>query len=514
MTAAAIPESNLTVEQARAAAKGTPPKGTKVGQSGEPSEPPVVLIDASNVAYGKSSGASQAKIENLRLVLAGIERAGLSAVALADASLRHKIDAKSELEAMFSSGMIEQVPSGTSADDFLWQLWKRHRSKGYFAYIVTNDRFPTDRAREEGFFENPRVTYMILGGEVFFQPPIEQLASGPILGRSADAPPSSVEVTTLQPSINEVASGPNAPPEVKDVGAAAERTPPSIEKLVGAAMRIIASLTEEPGGGIRRINFAGVAHYLHAEHGGDFVARFGLRKPKELATLLSERGLVTITFVKATMYVEPTQAFDDQVKGLPRLIRAPAELPRFEEPVVPATASPETVPQNLRVAGSPETIDVPAGAPGPVVEIGDPETFLRLARDHHALQIFHWPCGVYRNEYESPFRGGGEFFFTSNGASFRLFGRAYRTVDDYLDARRRGFRGSDPKSVSGDRYGIEGVPALQRELEELVDPHRDGFVPQEGDVYYCARAAGFDDFATFLADRKLKSKKNTTFGYV
>jgi hypothetical protein len=514
MNASERAEQKESAERAHPKPNGVDPSGSAPQQGGEPPQPIVILVDASNAAYGQSSGPSQAKIGNLTRVLTGVEQAGIRPVALADASLRYKIDAKSELEAMLNAGAVEQVPAGTSADDFLWQLWKRHRAKGERAFIVTNDQFPAIRAREEGFDENPRVTFMLLREEVFFQPPIEQLVSRRSSALSGEQPRHTLSSNVAEPKqrpFGEVIGGPTPSRASYDLGKKSAAPHPSIEKLVGAAMRVIAYSTGPRGESGRRINFAGVANDLHVEFGGDYVSQFGLRRPKDLALLLSDRGLVTVTFAKATMYIEPTPAFDDQVKGLPRLVRTATELPRIEEAVGPSPAAADSAPLEPRTGALPEVIEVSAGAPAPVVEIGDPETFVKLAQDHHALHIFHWPCGVYSNDYRSRFRIGGEFFFTSDGTSFRLWGLGYKSVEDFLDARRHGFRGSNRERIVGDRYGNEGIPAIHTELEELVDPHRDGFMPEEGDVYYCARAAGFDDFASFLADRSRKSKEDSGF---
>jgi hypothetical protein len=43
-----------------------------------------------------------------------------------------------------------------------------------------------------------------------------------------------------------------------------------------------------------------------------------------------------------------------------------------------------------------------------------------------------------------------------------------------------------------------------------VDPHFDGFVAQEGDVYYSAREARFDDLPSCLADRR--SRQDPEYG--
>lgn len=476
----------------------------------------VILVDASNVAHGRTSGVSVPTVENLRQVLDRLRRYPVRVVALADATLRHKIDQQAELEAKFKSGELEQVPAGTSADDFLWQLWKSYTAKGIPAFIVTNDQFPLSKARAESRPENPRIAFLFLGPELIFQPPLETL-----LSTAASPAPAVESLTSPHPPNQDKVPAASVQPPVRSTGSA----PPaghhiegtlsrSSTELVDGAIEVIAALTEPTGGAVRRLNFATVAHELHQKFGGDFATRFGLVRPKELAEELAKRGLVTISYTNTTMYVEPTLVFEGRIIGrrLPRRQVAQSRAPEGEAKVPAGAPHVATEPGKSEHA-LPEVIEVSAGAPAPIVEIGDPETFLKLARDHHALHIFHWPSGVYSSEYRSPFRSGGEFFFTSNGTSFRLWGRAYKTVEDFVDASRHGFHGSDHQCMRVDSFGNEMAPAIHRELQELVDPHRDGYVPQEGDVYYCARAAGFDDFATFFADRKRKSKEDQGFRY-
>jgi hypothetical protein len=478
----------------------------------------VFLVDASNVAHGKTSSSTLPKIENLKRLLGRLQSYPVRVVAIADASLRHKIDLQSELEAMMASGLLEQVPAGTSADDFLWQLWKSYTAEGSRAYIVTNDRFPSTNAAAESRTETPRVAYMFIGTDLMFQPPIEVLLADHVPATPKDKPNSTL-TPPAQPKVS-VASQPNSSHEVStdltpiSTQPKTETRGPSRTELVDGAIEVIASLTEPSGGGVRRVNFATVSHELHQRFQGDFVAKFELSKPKDLAEELAHEGLVTLSHTNTTLYVEPTPVFEMRIfgRGFSRRRVAQPDV-REGQTKNPAEVPHIVVESAISEHALPEVIEVSAGAPAPIVEIGDPETFLRLARDHHVMHIFHWPCGVYSNEYRSRFRNGGEFFFTSTGTSFRLWGRAYRTVGDFLAARRHGFRGSDREGIVGDRYGNEGVPAIHRELEELVDPHRDGFVPQEGDVYYCARAAGFDDFAAFLADREGRSREDSRFRY-
>ncbi len=138
---------------------------------------PVILVDVSNVAHGTSRSTRNAELANVNRVFKELGRHSVRVIALADASLRHKIDDPDNLERMFKEGHMEQTPAGTSADDFIWQLWKRYRAQGVPAFILTNDQFPTKRGKEEGIPDNPRITFMVFDGEAVFQPLIGDVLS-------------------------------------------------------------------------------------------------------------------------------------------------------------------------------------------------------------------------------------------------------------------------------------------------------------------------------------------------
>jgi hypothetical protein len=129
---------------------------------------PLVLVDGSNVAH---NGTKVASLANLTAVLDELARLPVRVVALADATLPHRIDRRADLEALLAAGKVQQVPAGTSADDFLWQLALHERQQGRPVWVVTNDRFPETRTAASGIAGVSRVAFLVVQGKPFFQPP-------------------------------------------------------------------------------------------------------------------------------------------------------------------------------------------------------------------------------------------------------------------------------------------------------------------------------------------------------
>ena len=135
---------------------------------------PLVLVDGSNVAF---NGTRRASLANLEAVLAALETWPLRVTTLVDATLPHRIDRPRDLESLFHAGRVQQVPAGTSADDFLWQMARAGVAEGRVVLLLTNDRFPDTRSAEEGVLGIHRVTFLVTNGRPFFQPPLESLVS-------------------------------------------------------------------------------------------------------------------------------------------------------------------------------------------------------------------------------------------------------------------------------------------------------------------------------------------------
>jgi len=492
-------------------------KGGQLSRSGgiSPSKEIVILVDASNVAHGKTSFVTQPRIENLKRLLDRLRGYPVRLVALADASLRHRIDQPSELESMMTSGLLEQVPAGTAADDFLWQLWKSYTAQGSRAYIVTNDKFPSANATAESRTENPRIAFMFVGTELIFQPPIETLVADTIVQTPTDipnstpAPPS--QPTMVGVSHQVVAHDISTALPTISFSPEIESRAPSHAELIGSAIEVIASLTQPPGGNTRRVNFATVSHYLHLKFQGDFVTKFELSKPKDLAEELEKRGLVTISYTNTTMYVEPTLVFEGRIIGrkFPRRQIGPVGMPEGETKSPTGAPSVVTEPKTP-VDSLPEVIEVSSRDLGPTVEIPGLDLFLKLVQDSQPKHVFHW-WSQRRGETDNKWQLEGDFFFVFEGTTYRLSGRGYRTLGDFVDGRTRGMKAATDPDIIGDpkdvyRYDRDSLPQIWRDVLRFRNLDEDEYRPSEGDIYYFVREKGFSDFDAFLAAERSKPK--------
>ncbi|MCI4347104.1 MAG: hypothetical protein L3J97_00605 [Thermoplasmata archaeon] len=494
----------------------------------------VMLVDASNVSHGKTGFASPAKLDNLNRVLGAVREHPFRVLAVADASLRHRIDRRPELEGMFSSGALEQVPAATGADDFLWQLWKGYRKKGIRAYILTNDRFPQLRAKAESLPENPRVTYLLLDGDLVFQPQLESLCGGggsapSTAGEGGLRPPGSsrpnggsisgsptqqdpsgglacageIPPATGKVSFSEVVGLPG-PGYAFEADQEEDEGKPRQGELVDLAIIAVSARTDPPGGAMRRINFATIASDLHRIAGGNFVAKFGFRRPKDLALRMAEMGLVTISHTNTTMFIEPTPRLDEQAgaRGLVRFQPRPIE-PEVRTPGARTAEkeSGETIAVHADT-GFPDVLEIASREHGPTVEIAAPDAFLTLVRDIRPTHVFHW-WSKRRAEDESQWKREGEFFFVLAGTTYRLSGRGYRSLADFTDGRARGMKGADNPALIGGPLLRDGSELWKTILDfHELDKYEDQ--PSEGDVYYFVRKAGFEDLHSLLAAEAAK----------
>lgn len=136
---------------------------------------PLLIVDASNVAFGNSGLSRKPSLATLRVVLEKIPVERYEVKVLADASLRHRIDRKEEYEALVRSGVILQTPAGRTADQFMAHLARKRRFEGQRVLILTNDLL-----RQYLDLEPLRATFlMVEDGEVIFDPPLEPASPVP-----------------------------------------------------------------------------------------------------------------------------------------------------------------------------------------------------------------------------------------------------------------------------------------------------------------------------------------------
>lgn len=125
------------------------------------SEPPIALVDGSNVAH--YTEGEKARLENIVLVCRKLVEEGMKPIVVADAALRHQIDDSPAYEQLVDDGKIHQAPAGTDADYFILAF-----ARELDASVVSNDRF---RDRQEAFPEarDRVIRYMIVADEVVFE---------------------------------------------------------------------------------------------------------------------------------------------------------------------------------------------------------------------------------------------------------------------------------------------------------------------------------------------------------
>ncbi|MBI5215573.1 MAG: hypothetical protein HY960_07445 [Ignavibacteriae bacterium] len=127
-----------------------------------------VYIDGSNVAmHGKEEKSESARAENLRKVIDALKGRGFKDITIiADASLRYRFHDKEILESVKQSVNYYEVPSHTSADDFLIEHARLDK-----CFIISNDTFTDWKVKDKWIalnIDHIRIPFLITEGRVTF----------------------------------------------------------------------------------------------------------------------------------------------------------------------------------------------------------------------------------------------------------------------------------------------------------------------------------------------------------
>jgi hypothetical protein len=127
-----------------------------------------IYIDASNVAYGGRHDKNPVpKFKYIQLIISELKTLGfVNITAIADATLIHKTKDHNILEQIKKEINYIEVPSHTSADDFLIQSAKRDR-----CFIVSNDTFTDWKSKDKWIslnVDNIRLPFIITKDKVVF----------------------------------------------------------------------------------------------------------------------------------------------------------------------------------------------------------------------------------------------------------------------------------------------------------------------------------------------------------
>ena len=125
-----------------------------------------VLIDGSNVAHNSNgNNKSEAKLSNLITMVKFLKKKGFTDIVIvADASLRHKVTDKQNLQPLEKEALYYVAPAATTADTFLLSMVKSKHS-----LLVSNDTFREYKVQDAWIAANIdyfKLTFLIKDNEV------------------------------------------------------------------------------------------------------------------------------------------------------------------------------------------------------------------------------------------------------------------------------------------------------------------------------------------------------------
>lgn len=127
----------------------------------------VIYLDGSNVAYNSSNreDRQKPKLKNIKAVAEELVKLRYKEIrVIADASLKHKLEDKNDLDDLKKLVKYMESPANTSADEFLLEILKKDK-----CYIISNDTFREWKIKDVWVAENIdklRIPFMIDAGKV------------------------------------------------------------------------------------------------------------------------------------------------------------------------------------------------------------------------------------------------------------------------------------------------------------------------------------------------------------
>ena len=129
-----------------------------------------IIIDGSNIAFASRNSKKKPKFQNLKIIIDFLENITkefpVEFKIIVDASLRHQIDSKRNLEELERVGKIVQTPCNHTADEFIIAYAQRHPEE---TIIISNDRF-SEYNTDNLFLCN----FVIIFDEIIISPNLKQ----------------------------------------------------------------------------------------------------------------------------------------------------------------------------------------------------------------------------------------------------------------------------------------------------------------------------------------------------
>ncbi|MCL5440160.1 MAG: hypothetical protein M1595_04570 [Candidatus Thermoplasmatota archaeon] len=130
---------------------------------------PFFIIDASNMALSLNDGKGHLAIIRKGIDSLKRELPSSRIIAIADASLKHRVDDKERFEDMLKCRDVYQVPAGTSADYYIEKVALKANEDLMKVLLVSNDQF---KGRKIEKFERLKFLVVTINDspEIFFYP--------------------------------------------------------------------------------------------------------------------------------------------------------------------------------------------------------------------------------------------------------------------------------------------------------------------------------------------------------
>ncbi|ALU12776.1 hypothetical protein EYM_07390 [Ignicoccus islandicus DSM 13165] len=128
----------------------------------------VAVLDISNIALYGEKKSKKGSIERALIAIKTLEERGFKVIAIADASLRHKIDKPDKLDKLIELGRVIQAPPNTPADYFILAT-----AENEYGIVISNDSFKEWRERFPWVKDKRRVIrYLIIDGRMYLYPDV------------------------------------------------------------------------------------------------------------------------------------------------------------------------------------------------------------------------------------------------------------------------------------------------------------------------------------------------------
>ena len=120
----------------------------------------IAVVDGANVAYAERSDEGAPKVSNMVAMGEALKELEYDFIVIVDATLRHEVDEREQMESLLDEEAWRQGPAGSDADYFILETAER-----FDGLVVSNDEF---EAWEEDYawIRDRRVPFMIIRGEV------------------------------------------------------------------------------------------------------------------------------------------------------------------------------------------------------------------------------------------------------------------------------------------------------------------------------------------------------------